>query len=154
MSRIFGLEPVFDARSKVLILGSMPSVRSLAGGFYYLHPQNRFWKVLAALFGEEVPAGIPEKRAFALEKGIALWDVFASCEREGSSDAAIRRPLLNDLDRVLKAADIRGVFANGQTAFAALQRARPDLTARCLPSTSAQNTRFDPVPWREILAIL
>lgn len=154
MSKIFGLEPVFDTRSAVLIMGSMPSVRSLEGGFYYLHPQNRFWKILAGLFCQPVPPGIPEKRAFVLERGIALWDVFASCERIGSSDSAIRVPKINDLSRILRAADIRMIFANGQTAFTALRRAYPDLNARYLPSSSAQNTRFDPRPWKEILDFL
>ena len=134
--------PVFDERSRVLVLGSFPSVRSRETGFYYGHPQNRFWKVTARLFGEDVPQSTQEKRAFLLRNRIALWDVAMSCEIEGSSDASIRTVTANDLSPILAGADIRGIFANGKTAFSLYQKLLLPQTGRecvCLPSTSPAN---------------
>ena len=134
--------PVYDAQSRVLILGSFPSVKSREDGFYYGHPQNRFWKVLAALFGENVPKDIPQKRAFLLRNHIALWDVAEKCEIEGSSDASIRAVSVNDLAPIFEGADIAHVFANGKTAFQLYQKYAFPQTERacvCLPSTSPAN---------------
>ena len=86
-------EPVFDGNSRVLILGSLPSVKSREQGFYYGHPQNRFWRVTAAVFGEPVPNTIAEKRAMLLRCGVAVWDVIAECDIIGSSDASIKNAL-------------------------------------------------------------
>ncbi|MBQ9148987.1 MAG: DNA-deoxyinosine glycosylase [Oscillospiraceae bacterium] len=142
---IHPIDPVFDSRSRVLILGSFPSVRSREAGFFYGHPQNRFWKVLAAVFGREVPATIPEKRALLLDEGVALWDVIASCEIEGSADSSIRNVAVNDLSRILEAAEITEIFVNGKTAQRYYDRYLRPLTGRaavCLPSTSPANAAW------------
>ena len=110
------LAPVWDSRSAVLILGSMPSPRSREEGFYYAHPQNRFWPVMAALFGEELPCGTEERRRFALSHRIALWDVLHSCEITGASDSSIRNPVPNDIRPILEGAPIRAIFTTGGTA--------------------------------------
>ena len=107
------IQPVFDSRSRVLLLGTMPSPASREQGFYYGSPQNRFWRVLAAIFDEPVPRTIEGKRDMLLRHHIALWDVLASCEIEGASDASIRDAQPNDLARIFDAADIRAVFATG-----------------------------------------
>ena len=107
------IAPVFDARSRVLVLGTMPSPASRARGFYYGHPQNRFWKVLGALFDEPEPLGTDARKAFLLAHGIALWDVLASCEIVGASDASISRAVPNDLRLIADAARIEAVFTTG-----------------------------------------
>jgi TDG/mug DNA glycosylase family protein len=139
--------PLFDSRSEILILGSFPSVRSRETGFFYGHPQNRFWLVLAALFGERVPETIPEKKALLLARRVALWDVIASCEIAGSSDASIRGAVPNDLRPILAAAPIRRVFCNGGTSFRLYGRYQRPLLGRdavLLPSTSPANAAWRP----------
>ncbi len=139
------IPPVCDAASEVLILGSFPSVRSREEGFFYGHPQNRFWKVLAAVCGREIPLTIPEKKAFLLSEKIALWDVIASCEIEGSADSTIRHAAPNDLSLILDAAPIRAIFVNGRTAEAYYRRFSEPKTGRkaiCLPSTSPANAAW------------
>ena len=116
------IDPVFDKDSKVLILGSFPSVRSREAGFFYGHPQNRFWKVTARVFGDEVPQTAEEKKAFLLRNHIALWDVIGSCDIDGSSDASIRNVTVNDISLILKTADIRAIFLNGKKAFSLYQK--------------------------------
>ena len=117
MSEILhSIAPVCSPDSRILILGSFPSVRSREIGFFYGHPQNRFWKVLSSLFGEAVPQSVDEKKAFLQAHGIALWDVIASCEIIGSSDASIRNAVPNDLSLVLDIAPVRAIFTNGATA--------------------------------------
>ena len=96
------IEPVYDQDSRILILGSFPSVKSREAKFFYHHPQNRFWKVLAALFQEEVPQTIEEKKTFLLRNHIALWDVIESCDIKGSSDSSITNVKVNDLDLIVK----------------------------------------------------
>jgi len=139
------IAPVWDARSRILILGSFPSVRSREVGFYYGHPQNRFWRVLAALWEEAVPQSREEKTAFLLRHRIALWDVIASCEIEGSADSSIRDVQPNDLTPILRGADIRCICTNGTTAEALFRRHLAAQTAGiprlCLPSTSPANAR-------------
>ena len=138
------LAPVWDRRSAVLILGTMPSPRSREEGFYYAHPQNRFWPVLAALFGEPVPAGTEARRRFAISHRIALWDVLQSCEITGASDSSIRNPRPNDIRPILDGAPIRAVFTAGGTAFRLYRRhIAPACGVRALPlpSTSAANCR-------------
>ena len=105
------IEPVCDGNSRLLILGSFPSVRSRESGFFYGHPQNRFWKVLAAVYGEAVPADIPAKKALLLRHGVALWDVAARCALTGSADASIRDVQPNDLGRILNVCAIERIFA-------------------------------------------
>jgi hypoxanthine-DNA glycosylase len=110
------IAPVFDQNSKILILGSFPSVKSRENGFFYGHPQNRFWKILSALFEDDLPQTNDEKRAFLLRHRVALWDVIASCEIRGSSDQSIKNAVPNDLSVILKEANIQHIFTNGGTA--------------------------------------
>lgn len=141
---LHSLEPVADAGSRVLLLGTMPSPKSREAGFYYAHPQNRFWRVLAALWGEETPAGTQERLAFARRHHIALWDVLRACSIEGADDGSIRQPEINDLRRVLDRADIRAIFTTGTKAAALYRRYCLPVTGRPaipLPSTSPANCR-------------
>ena len=108
--------PLYDENSKILILGSFPSVKSREQLFFYGHPQNRFWKVVSALYGCDTPKSIEEKQIFLHSHGIALWDVIASCEITGSSDSSIKDVTPNDLTKILDLADIRKIFVNGKTA--------------------------------------
>ncbi len=142
---IHPIEPVFNAVSRILILGSFPSVKSRETAFFYGHPQNRFWKVVSAVFGEDEPKEIPEKRGFLLQNGIALWDVIASCEIEGSADSTIKDVKANDLSRILDHADIKAIFVNGKTAKKYYDRYILPTIGReaiCLPSTSPANAAF------------
>ena len=140
------IEPVYDAHSKILILGSFPSVKSREEMFFYGHPQNRFWRVLAAVYGREVPATVEEKKALLLEEGIALWDVIASCEITGSSDSSIKNVVPNDLSLILDTARIERIFVNGKTAEKYYRRWLLPVTDRevvCLPSTSPANAAWN-----------
>ncbi|MCI6376745.1 MAG: DNA-deoxyinosine glycosylase [Clostridiales bacterium] len=150
--------PVWNAQSRVLVLGSFPSVRSREVGFYYGHPQNRFWRVLAALYQESLPLGVQERRAFALRHGVALWDALASCDIVGSSDQSIRNAVPNDIASLLNASAIERVFLNGQRAYAAYRKHCGEscgLPAMALPSTSAANAAWSlerlVEAWRVIL---
>ena len=125
------IEPVFDSDSRVLILGTMPSPKSREVGFYYGHPRNRFWKVLALVLGESEPSSITEKIALLHRRHIALWDVLAACEIEGASDASIRQPKPNNLACIFSAAPIRAVFTTGAAAYRLYQKYQAPLT--CLP---------------------
>lgn len=135
-------QPIFDKESRVLILGTFPSVKSREGMFYYHHPQNRFWKVMAGLCGEETPETIEEKKKMLLRHRIAIWDVIESCDIIGSSDSSIKNVTPADLSRVLSQADIREVFGNGQKACALYRKYCQKTVGReivCLPSTSPAN---------------
>ena len=137
--------PVYDENSHILILGSFPSVKSREQGFFYGHPQNRFWRVLAAVYHDEVPLTVPDRRAFLLRHGVALWDVLAACEIRGSADATIRAAAPNDLGPILAGAPIRAVFANGQTAgklYRQYDEASLGRPAVILPSTSPANAAW------------
>lgn len=139
------IAPVFDMDSKVLILGSFPSVKSREAGFFYGHPQNRYWKVLAEVFGEEIPKTIPEKKGFLLRNHVAAWDVIQSCEIVGSSDASIKNVVANDLRVILDAAEISQIFVNGKTAekmFLKYTQPRLGRDCVCLPSTSPANAAW------------
>ena len=139
------IAPVYDRDSRILILGSFPSVKSREAGFFYGHPRNRFWQVLALVLGGDVPASTEEKKAFLLKNRIAVWDVIASCDISGSSDSSIRNVTVNDLGAILERADIRGIFANGKTAWRYYRRyaeARTGRPAVCLPSTSPANAAW------------
>ena len=103
---IHPIPPVYDKESQMLVLGSFPSVKSREEGFFYGHPQNRFWRVIAAVFEDSVPQSIEEKKAFLLRNHIAVWDVIKSCDIEGSSDSSIKNVTANDLNRILKVADL------------------------------------------------
>lgn len=138
-------EPVFDEHSRVLILGTFPSVKSRENGFYYGHPQNRFWKVLAALTEQETPGTIEEKKAFLHKNRIAIWDVIAECEIIGSSDSSIKNVVPNDLCSILDKAPIRQIFANGGKAYELYQKYSYPVLKReiiKLPSTSPANAAF------------
>ena len=139
------IPPVYDENSRVLILGSFPSVKSREQGFFYGHPQNRFWRVTAAVFGEEVPGTVPARRDFLLRNGIARWAVIAACEIRGSADASIRSAAPNDLRPILNAAPIRKICVNGQTAAKLYHRFAEPVTGRpavTLPSTSPANASW------------
>lgn len=139
---IHSIEPVFDTESRVLILGTMPSPKSREVQFYYGHPQNRFWRILAAVLGEEVPQSVPEKKAMLLRHRIALWDVLAECEITGASDSSIRNPVANDLSVILDHAPVQAVFTTGATAwklYTRLQKPHTGIEAVRLPSTSPAN---------------
>lgn len=138
------IPPVFNAESRVLVLGSFPSVQSRAGQFFYHHPQNRFWRVLAAVFGVEVPQSVPQKRALLLRNGVALWDVLAACEITGSSDASIKNAVPNDFSALLAGSRVTRVFTNGQAAHRLYGRfcAGLALPETVLPSTSPANAAW------------
>ena len=149
MAKVFHtLEPVFDENSKVLILGSFPSPKSRETGFYYGHPQNRFWRVLAAVFDEAVPTTNEEKKAFVLRHRIALWDVCASCEIEGAADSSIQNVTPNDFSVIRSVANVRAVFTTGKTANALYERFTGE-KALLLPSPSPANCA---VPFSTLVA--
>jgi hypoxanthine-DNA glycosylase len=134
-------DPIYDENSRILILGSFPSVRSREENFYYGHPQNRFWKLLANLYDTPTPKTIEEKKKFLLQNRIALWDVISSCEIENSSDQSIRQAVVNDLSEIFEQADIQAVFVNGKAAWK-LYRKYHGKEAYCLPSTSPANAAW------------
>ena len=137
--------PLYDGNSKILVLGSFPSVKSREQLFFYGHPQNRFWCVTAAVYGAETPKTIPEKKAFLLSHGIALWDVIASCEITGSADSSIKNAVANDLSPIFAKAAIKHIFVNGQTAKRFYDRCTKPLIGReaaVLPSTSPANAAW------------
>jgi len=142
---LHNIEPVWDSRCRVLVLGSFPSVKSREQRFFYGHPQNRFWPLMGALFSEPVPQTIGEKKALLLKHGVALWDVIASCEIEGSSDASIRGVQPNDIASLVRLFPLRAIFTNG-SASSRLYRLHvmPGLGIKDtrLPSTSAANARM------------
>lgn len=136
------LQPVFDERSRVLILGTIPSPKSREAGFYYAHPQNRFWPVLASVFEELLPQTLEERKDFVLRHGIALWDVLHSCVIHGAGDASIRRPEANNLLPLLTQAPIQEIFTTGRKATSLYNKyCFPSTRKRSvyLPSTSAAN---------------
>lgn len=134
------LAPLFDERSRVLILGTMPSPKSREAGFYYMHPQNRFWKTTAEVLGEALPKTIEERRELCLRHNIALWDVLASCEINGASDSSIRNAAPNDIPALLEKCPIAAVFTTGKKAHELYRRFFPDLLEDvCLPSPSPAN---------------
>lgn len=139
------IKPVYDEKSEILILGSFPSVKSREEMFFYGHKQNRFWKVISAVFEKEVPETIEEKKELLLSSKIALWDVIASCDIEGSSDSSIKNVVPNDLNKILKVADIKKIFVNGKTAekyYKKYLRDEIKTEAICLPSTSPANAKY------------
>ncbi len=137
--------PLYSEDSRILILGSFPSVKSREQKFFYGHPQNRFWSVIAAILSCPVPQSVAEKRTLLLSHGIALWDAVSRCEIEGSSDASIRNVVPNDLSEITNAADISQIFCNGKKSWDLYHRFIEPGTAReaiCLPSTSPANASW------------
>lgn len=137
--------PVVDSACRILILGSFPSVKSRAQGFYYGHPQNRFWRVMAAVLAEELPATIDEKRAMLLRNHIALWDVLESCDISGSSDSSITNEVPADIALLLGQSRITRIFTNGAVAgrlYEKYLRKISGIEAQVLPSTSPANAAW------------
>lgn len=137
--------PLYDKDSKILILGSFPSVKSREQMFFYGHPQNRFWKVLSLVLEQELPVTIEEKRDFLHKNHIALWDVIASCDIVGSSDSSIQNVLPNDIGKILEESDIKRIFVNGKTAekyYNRYTKEKVNRPAVCLPSTSPANAAW------------
>ena len=139
------IEPIYDKDSKILILGSFPSVKSREEGFFYGHKQNRFWKVISVIFQDEEPKSIEEKKALLHRNHIALWDVIRSCDIVGSSDSSISNVTPNDLSIILSAADIKAIYVNGKTALKYYKKYTEPVIKRpviCLPSTSPANAAW------------
>jgi G:T/U mismatch-specific DNA glycosylase len=137
-------EPVYNAESEVLILGTMPSPKSRENGFYYTHPQNRFWRVLAAVFESELPVSNQDKTEFLLNHHIALWDVLNVCQIDGAKDASIRNAAANDISGLLSSTKVKAVFANGKSAYSLYQKlilGDVGMQAIPLPSTSPANCK-------------
>ena len=137
--------PLFNEKSRILILGSFPSVKSREQQFFYGHPQNRFWKVIAAVFGCDVPVTVPKKKELILSQGLALWDSIASCTVTGSSDASIRNVVPNDLGIILDRSPIVRICCNGRKSHEMYEKyIRPvtGVAAECLPSTSPANAQW------------
>ena len=139
--------PVYDENSRILILGSFPSVKSREMQFYYGHPQNRFWKVLAAVFESPLPETVDEKKAFLKENRIALWDATEQCDIIGSSDASIKNVIPTDLNIILKASPIEQIYCNGATSYKLFNKYQAKSTGKSavrLPSTSPANAQWSP----------
>ena len=137
--------PLYDDNSRVLILGSFPSVKSREQNFFYGHPQNRFWKVISAIFEQPVPQTIEEKKQLIFGSGLALWDSIASCEITGSSDSSIRNVRANDIGIILGSCDIERIFCNGRKSHELYKKYIEPQTGReavCLPSTSPANAQW------------
>ena len=150
--------PLYDKNSKILILGSFPSVKSREENFFYGHPQNRFWSVLADVLKKPKPETIEEKKAFLLSSGIALWDVLAECDISGSADSTITNAVANDLSPIIQTADISKIFVNGKTAekyYIKYIEPKLGIKAVCLPSTSPANAMWTKErligAWRKII---
>lgn len=142
---VHSFEPVYDKASEILILGTLPSVKSRENNFYYGHKQNRFWKVLATLLKEPVPDTIEEKKAMLLAHRIALWDVIQSCDIKGSSDSSIKNVQPTDIGMILEKTNITRVYANGNKAGQLYKRYQFPVTgieAMVLPSTSPANAAW------------
>ena len=137
--------PLYNENSRVLILGSFPSVKSREQNFFYGHPQNRFWRVVSAVFGRPVPQSIGEKKALILENGLALWDSIASCEITGSADSDIRNARPNDIGLILKNCPVERIYCNGRKSHEIYRKyIEPEVgrEAVCLPSTSPANAQW------------
>lgn len=150
--------PLYNENSRTLILGSFPSVKSREVQFFYGHPQNRFWKLLAKLFDEETPRNIEQKKELILSHNLALWDVIHSCTITGSSDSSIKDVVPNDISIILQNSKIDRIFANGATSFKLYNKyilPKTGIEAVKLPSTSPANAMFSldrlEQEWQQIL---
>ncbi len=148
-----GFAPVYDENSKLLILGSFPSVLSREVCFYYGNKRNRFWQTVCSFFGEEIPETVEGKRDFLLRRGIALWDVICECDIDGSADSSIINERVADVPSLLKNGKIKRIACNGVKAYSLLLERFPELknTAVLLPSTSPANPRFSAEAWTNFL---
>ena len=143
--RIHTIPPVFDSESKVLILGSLPSLKSAEAGFFYAHQQNRFWRVLANVLSEEIPTDKNEKVNLLLSNHIALWDVVRACDITGSSDSSIKNAEPNDIEKIIVNSHIRKIYTNGSTAYKLYNKYIADkigIEVHLLPSTSPANASW------------
>lgn len=152
--RIKGFDPVYDSESKLLILGSFPSVKSRECRFYYGNKQNRFWRVVCSYFGEEIPKTVEGKREFLSKRKIALWDMVTECEITGSKDDAIKNFQAADIKTFLQNSNIKYIILNGNKAYSIFCENFGDaeIPYKKLPSTSPANTRFDEEEWRNALS--
>ena len=142
---IHKLKPIYNTHSKVLILGTMPSPKSREAGFYYSHPQNRFWKTIAAVFNAEVPVTIEERTSFLHANKIAVWDVLASCKISGADDNSIKDIVVNNFSVIFQTADIKAVFTTGKKATDLFRRncqEKYGIAPIYLPSTSPANCKI------------
>ena len=143
---IHPFKPIYDEESRVLILGSLPSVQSRANDFYYGHKQNRFWKVLAGVFNEEVPQTIEDKLALLHNNHVAIWDVIQECDIKGSNDASIKNVIPTNIEKILLNSNVKMIFANGATAgklYSKFQLEQTKCEAITLPSTSPANAAWN-----------
>ena len=144
-SQIHNIEPIWDCNSRILILGSFPSVKSREMAFFYGHPQNRFWKVIANIYEEELPKTIDEKKEMLLKHKIAIWDVIKSCDIIGSADNSIKNVVPNNLDIIFKNANIENIYVNGNQALNLYNKYLLPIIkikATLLPSTSPANATY------------
>ena len=145
MKQIHNIQPIYNQNSKILILGSFPSVKSREDQFFYHHPQNRFWKILAMLYHHEPLTTIEEKKNFLLKHHIAIWDVIQSCEIKGSSDSSIQNVIVNDIATLLNKTSIEYIYTNGKKSHQLYQKYCLPLTKKediCLPSSSPANAQY------------
>lgn len=152
-----GFEPVFDSQSRVLILGSFPSVKSREVGFYYGNKQNRFWKMLSQIFEEQIEDDIQKKKYFLIKHKVALWDVIISSDLSGSADISLEKSqkVISDFDNIFKNSKIEKVLCNGKTAFSLFtENYNCHLPVILLPSTSSANPRYKIQPWQNELEFL
>lgn len=153
-------DPVYDADSKILILGSFPSVKSRENNFFYGHPQNRFWKVMASVLDTEVPTTIEEKKEMLLSHHAAVWDVIASCSIQGSSDTSIKDVVVNDFSKILEHSSVERIYVNGGKAYELYHKYAEKMTgikATKLPSTSPANAAWNLEKlcktWKELIEL-
>lgn len=145
MKQIHNIQPIYNQNSKILILGSFPSVKSREAQFFYHHPQNRFWKILAMLYQHKPLTTIEEKKNFLLKHHIAIWDVIQSCEIKGSSDSSIQNVIVNDIATLLNKTSIEYIYTNGKKSHQLYQKYCLPLTKKediCLPSSSPANAQY------------
>lgn len=142
MKAVHNIEPIYNNESKILILGSMPSVVSRQVEFFYAHPQNRFWKILEILFDCKLNS-INDKKNFLLENNIALWDVIKSCDIKGSSDSSISNIVVNDIESIISKTHIKCIFCTGKKSFTLFKKYfQVNIPVICLPSPSSANAQF------------
>lgn len=148
-----GFSPVFNEESRVLILGSFPSVKSRQINFYYGNKQNRFWRMICSYFEESIPDSVEEKTTFLYRNNVALWDMVTACRIEGSADASVKDAELADLNEVLSVAKVEKILLNGTLAFELFEKRYADLGIAYakMPSTSSANPRFTEDVWRKAL---
>lgn len=148
-NKIKGFPPFYNGESRVLILGSFPSVKSREQSFYYGNPQNAFWKILAAFFGVDKPTTVEDKKRFLIENKVALWDIVTECEITGSRDDTIKNFAVAHLEEVLQNAPIECIIINGGRAYAIFEKHYKDINIPYfkLPSTSPANARRNDDEW-------